>query len=602
MAQILFVIESPGKKKTLEKILGPGYKVMASFGHVRDLPLKELGIDLVGGQLAATYVVPSDKAKRVSELKAAAKACSSVILATDLDREGEAIAWHLAEIMHLKKPVRVTYDQVTEAGVKKGLASPRPLNMDLVRAQEARRVLDRLVGYQVRKPISDATNQKLSAGRVQSPAVRLVVDRERAIRSFVPVTHYGAEIQLGGYKAAWKPVLVPGQEYCFDEALAKSAASITSANVSEFADFEQSVGPEPPFTTATLQRSAQTKLKIKPEATMLAAQGLYEAGLITYMRTDSPNLSDSAIAEIMSYASKNNMKTAGKPRKFPVKASAQEAHEAIRPTHIDCLSAGKNEDEKRLYKLIWERAVASQLADAKFAVRSATLQSGQFTYGARGKTLTSPGWKSIYDEQLEDDLGDDANPIPALKIGQSVTVQSGKALTKKTKAPARYTQVSLTEDMEKHGIGRPSTYVSILKVIMGRGYISEGAKDHLFAQPLGETLVDVIVGKFSFADISYTGHMESELDLIATGKKTYIQVMQPAQTKLIAEINDLCGTAPKFTCECCKPMRRKEGFKGPFWGCTGYPECKITLPDDNGVPGVRKSVSPVPNASAPSAH
>lgn len=618
----LFVIEAPGKKKKLESILGADYIVRASGGHIRDLPETDLGIDRETYKLK--YVAESPRSKKsIDELKSAAKECSRVLIATDLDREGEAIGWHIADVLKLKKPERVTYGEITDKAVKAAIAAPRPLDMNLVHAQEARRALDRLIGWQVSRPLSRKANLKLSAGRVQSPAVLIVVKREREIRAFTPTAHFGASLRFGTdaawWKADWqtKPHLVNGSEYLLDQDLAAAAAAVKRVRVIDFADTQAKSAPPAPFTTSTLQQRAQVALKFKPKKTMDLAQRLYEQGVITYMRTDSPNLADEFCDELAAYATANGLPLAPKRRKWKAKDNAQEAHEAVRPTHVDVLDAGENDDEKALYRLIWSRTVASQLADATFAVRTATVESiepvtgdTRAVYIGRGRTLIDKGWKALHDEPEEDDGKDDAEdasrPIPELAIGDELDVERGDVLSKTTKAPSRYTLATLVKELEANGIGRPSTYAGILDKITEREYIAEDKKGFLSPTKNGEAIVDGLVGTFGFIELDYTKGVENELDAIATGAKSYRDVVAAADARLTGELTQL-GPETTFPCPSCgRPLRLRNGKSGPFWGCSGYfePEpnqCKATFPDDDGKPG-EKAPRPAAAASPASSH
>lgn len=615
----LLIIESPGKKAKLESILGPDYTVRASFGHIRDLPKNDLGVN--APDYKPQYVIDDARKKEaVANLKKAAASADRVLLATDPDREGEAIAWHVADVLNLKSPQRVTYQEITDKAVKAAVAKPRPLDMNLVAAQEARRVLDRLVGYQVSPALSDKAGQRLSAGRVQSPAVRLVVERERSIRAFTSTTHYGAQLSFTAavpWTAVWqtKPHLA-GSDYVLDAALAQAAADVRQVLVTDFADTEGRSAPPAPFTTSTLQQRAQVAHKFKPKQTMELAQKLYEQGAITYMRTDSPNLSDDAVADIAAYATAHGLPLASKRRTWKAKGNAQEAHEAIRPTHTAALEAGATDDERRLYRLIWARAVASQLEDALFAVRTATLESLapiggapiKATYIARGRTLVDKGWKALQDDDEdqqqdgEDSDGAD-NQVPELAIGQTLDVTSGSLLTKVTKAPARYTLATLVKELEAKGIGRPSTYASILDNIMQREYITEDKRGYLWATLTAEAIVDSLVETFAFVELDYTRDLESELDGIADGSKHYLSVVSDAHSRLVAEIAKLIPHQVKHSCPTCgKPLRKRTGRSGAFWGCTGYPDCSSTAPDADGVPNLAQARASAPAESGAAAH
>ncbi|WP_272531299.1 type IA DNA topoisomerase, partial [Providencia sp. PROV183] len=452
----LVIVESVKKVEKIGPMLGNGYKVMASVGHVRDLPQKEIGIELPS--YALTYE-PTDRGKSiVAKLRAAAAESDRVILATDPDREGEAIAWHLAEMLRLKNPERVTFTAITKDKILAAFASPRPLDMQRVYAQEARRALDRMIGYRVSPALSDATGQRLGAGRVQSAGVRLVVERERAIAAFKSTQHYGAELVFNNddatsWKAQWdtKPHLADGETYLLDAELAKQAAAVRNVVVTDYEDSEKGKAPAAPFTTSTMQLAAGQRLKFKPKRTMELAQKLYEQGAITYHRTDSPNMDEEGIADIAAYAAGAGLPMADKPRKWKAKDNAQEGHEAIRPTHVADLDCGEDDDEKALYRLIWQRAVASQLADAMYAVRTVRLAGDAagtpVSFKATGRTLLSPGWQAVYAEDAKDENDEpdeeSNNPIPALAVDAALVADDGRVLTKKTKPPVRFKQPTL---------------------------------------------------------------------------------------------------------------------------------------------------------------
>lgn len=601
MAKTLVIIESPGKKKKLEGFLGADFKVLASFGHIRDLPEKEMGL---GSDFEPRYEVTERAQRTIKELKSAARDADRVILATDPDREGEAIAWHLAEVLALKKRERATYTEITEKAVKAAFAAPRAIDMNLVSAQLARRSLDRVVGYTASPVLSDAAGQKLSAGRVQTPAVRLVVERERAIRAFTPTNHFGVELLFDG--GAWKAVLnvrallEAGAEYLTDAAIAEAAAAVRSVIVVDAGDGVKKVAPPAPFTTSTLQQVAQSRLKFKPKKTMEIAQKLYEQGAITYMRTDSPNLSGEACESIAAYAHANGLPVAEKHRTWKAKGNAQEAHEAIRPAHVEDVAAGETDDERALYRLVWTRAVASQLADATFAERVANLQdeAQRFQYVAKGRTLVEKGWRALYDSADDDDEDEaeasaSSNPVPAIVAGARLAPADGKILSKSTEPPQRYTEGKLVKELEAHGIGRPATYAAIIENITTvRGYVQADKKGRLSASPTAEAIVDALVGRCGFVELSYTRDLEEDLDAIAEGKKSYRDVVAGAHGLLTTELGMLSGAgvaAAHHACPACgKAMHRRMGAKGAFWGCSGYPDCKTSLPDVNGSPGARE--------------
>ena len=607
----LLILESPGKVKKVQSILGADWKVAASVGHVRDLPERELGIALP--DFTATYI-PTERGKDVlKRLAALVKDASAVYLATDPDREGEAIAWHVADALRLKNPKRVTYSEITASAIQAALKAPRSLDMALVAAQEARRVLDRFCGYLVSGPLSRAAGTRLSAGRVQSPAVRLVVERERAIKGFISVTHYGAELAfIGGWSATWltKPWLQTGQEYLLDTALADRAAAVPALTVKECKESESHTAPPAPFTTSSLQQAASNALKFTPKQTMQLAQRLYEAGHLTYMRTDSPNLSAEAVVEIRAFCEERGWPLVEAPRTWKSKEGAQEAHEAVRPTHIDVEDAGETADEQALYRLIRLRTLASQLADAVYDVRTlrfaAPLDGKEAVFEARGRVLREPGWKVLIatdaatlDER--DDEGDGPeNPVPMLSQGTSVCAASGKVLTKKTKPPTRFSEASLVRELENRGIGRPATFAAIVDTIMSRAYVRV-EKRFLVPTPVGEQVVDLLSGAFSFLDYTFTREMEDNLDAIAGGAASYKEVMEMAYAQLEKELGDFTARYPQqerkapeateFTCDACgKPLVRVKGQRRDgsgeydFFSCSDR-ACNASYPNVDGKPG-----------------
>ena len=595
MCAKLLILESPGKVKKVQEILGSGWKVAASVGHVRDLPVKEMGV--AAPDFKPQYI-PTDRGKEVlSRLAGLVKNAEAVYLATDPDREGEAIAWHLQDALKLKNAKRVTYSEITEKAILAALDAPRSIDMALVAAQEGRRVLDRFCGYMVSGPLSNVAGAKLSAGRVQSPAVRLVVEREREIQDFRGTTHYGAELTFenvdnitDGWKAAWvvKSWLPDGQEYLLDKVLAEKASGLRTLDVIDCQESESRSAPPAPFTTSSLQQAASNALKFTPKRTMELAQRLYESGSITYMRTDSPNLSQEAVEVFRAYCESQGWPLVEKPRTWKSKEGAQEAHEAIRPTHIEVEEAGTSADEKALYRLIRLRSLACQLEDAVYAVRilqlGADLDGKQAVFEARGRTLLAPGWKILTaeDAAMEEAEGspEPENPVPAMKPGTRATALSGALLTKKTKPAPRFTEASLIRELEKRGIGRPSTYAAILDTIMARSYV-KAEKRFLAPTPLGVMVVDGLCGNFTFIDYDFTRTMEQSLDDIAEGKTEYRAVIAAAHAQLSKELEAFGKATGKPCPKCGKPMVhriKKAGKDGKggydFWGCTGWPECK----------------------------
>lgn len=564
----LLILESPGKVKKVQEILGPGWKVAASVGHVRDLPSREMG---VAPPDFKPHYVPTGRGKDVlSRLAKLIKNAKQIYLATDPDREGEAIAWHLQDALKLKNAKRISYTEITEQAIKMALNAPRSINMDLVAAQEGRRVLDRLCGYMVSGPLSNVAGERLSAGRVQSPAIRLVVEREREIKDFRSTTHYGAELAFGqedstkdAWKAVWqvKPWLEDGQEFLLDKALAEKAAALRSVEVVDCKESERHSAPPAPFTTSTLQQAASKVLKFSPKQTMQLAQKLYEGGHITYMRTDSPNISTEAVDAIRAYCAEQGWSLEKSPRTWKSKIGAQEAHEAIRPTHIEVVEAGGTDKEKALCRLIRQHTLASQLEDAVYAVRVLQLVTNmdgrQAFFEAKGRTLVSQGWRVLMaehaaTEDAEDSMEQD-NPVPDLKPGVMLSILSGRLLTKKTKPATRFTEASLVRELERRGIGRPSTYAAILETIMRRGYIRI-EKRFLLPTTLGETVVDSLCGHFRFVEYEFTRIMEQALDNIAEGKADYIAVLCEAHAHLEHELQAFSKATGKKCPKCAKPM------------------------------------------------
>jgi DNA topoisomerase-1 len=602
----LLIVESPGKVKKIQGFLGSAYKVMASIGHVRDLPVTAMGV--APPDFRPQYV-PTDRGKEVlAKLAAAARNASAVYLATDPDREGEAIAWQLEDALQLIGAKRVTYTEITEPAVKSALAKARQIDHALVAAQEGRRVLDRLVGYMVSPALAQQTGQKLSSGRVQTPAVRLVVDREREIRRFKVTVHYGVELIFeavdnitDGWKAVWQPQqgwLTEGQEYILDKAVAEQVARLRTLNVRDCQESERKVAPPPPFITSTLQQAASSVLKFNPKRTMELAQRLYEGGHITYMRTDSPNLSDEAIAAIRSWAGQHDYPLPPSPRTWKSKAGAQEAHEAIRPTHIAMEDAGDSDDEKALYQLIRLRAIASQLEEAVFAVRLIQLAGevgGKVAwFEAKGRTLINPGWKALMSaDPTEEEEAEPECQVPKLEPGRLATAREATLLTKKTKPPARFTEASLIRELERLGIGRPSTYAAILENITHRDYVTI-EKRFLVPMPMGEKVVEALSGRFGFLEYDFTSKLEDELDQVAAGTADYLTVVTDAHEQISKELASFVSALAHHCPECGKPLRHllrteSKGKKGyNFWSCTGYPICTTTFADDAGRPSSRQ--------------
>ena len=614
----LLIVESPNKAKHIAHFIGSDWKVMASFGHIRDLPKKELGVDLE--TLRPRYEIIDRSRDAVQKLKSAAAAATEIYLATDPDREGEAIAWHLASALRVQKPKRVTYNEVTEKAVKAALASPREIDMDLVRAQESRRILDRLVGYLVSPVMSQVTGAfGLSAGRVQSVAVRLVAQRERDINNFVSEPYYLVRATFitphqgrdYTWHADWDPsgLMKPGEKHWTNRAVAEQVATCRKFQVRSVEKGEALRHPPKPFTTSTLQQAASASLQLSPKDTMQVAQSLFEQGLITYHRTDSPALSDEAMAAARDWLQANGMDqyVPPKPVVYKAKGNAQEAHEAIRPADIGKRSAGTGDQRANaVYQMIWERTVASQMLPARYdtmkigLVANQTLRGAPIPFVAKGRTMTFPGWTALTAQDAAEDAADEKDeeqdqllpPLADRSVHQSAATQ---VVDKKTKPPSRYTEASLIKELERHGIGRPATYAAIMENIKGRNYISV-KKRKVHCEPLGMAIVDLLAGTFRFMEVPFTAQMEERLDAIAQGKDTYQATVGALLQGLNQEIETLRAkkvNARDFgvveTKECCpkcqsKIVRRQSRkTKRYFWACTSE-KCNTIYSDEDGAP------------------
>lgn len=615
----LVIVESPNKCKTIQEILkkAPGqWRVSASAGHIRDLPEREIGVEppkfIPHYEIVPDVVINGKKySKRetVARLKKEAHEADVVYLATDPDREGESIAWHLQEALGLKSPKRITFNEVTETAVLSAIKNPRQIDMRLVSAQEARRVLDRLVGYKCSGPVSKLSGEQGSAGRVQSPALRLLVEREEAIRSFKSTDHYGVVLKFNaGWGATWRfqSLLEKDQEYWLDKKFAERVSKLRKLTVTKFQDAEAKASPPPPFITLTLQKAASIVLGFKPDLTMKLAQNLFAAGHITYHRTDNPNLTEETVAEIFKYCNMRNWPTAPKHRKFPSKADAQGAHPAITPKHLEVEEIGDTSDERALYKLIRQRAIASQMADAIFDTRKIEFKSvddidgKKMDFTASGRVLKYQGWKMLTAKDAASEDDDEAsNPVPKMTVGDVVAADEGELQLKKTEPPKRYTEASLLDALEKSGIGRPSTFAAIIANIRGKGYYEDvkgkSKVKTIMPTPKGEKLVKAMRGKFSFIDYDYTRLMEEDLDKICNGTCDYMKVVTRGyaqiESELLAVGQSITETYASPSGEvhkcpdCGKPMSKRMAAKGPnagkhFWGCTGYPGCKKVLNHD----------------------
>ena len=562
MAKNLVIVESPAKAKTIEKFLGKDFKVESSFGHIADLPSKELGVD-VEGDFKPKYQISKDKKDIVKKLKDLAKNAEMVWLASDEDREGEAIAWHLAESLNLdkEKTKRIVFHEITKSAIQKAIENPRGIDYDLVDAQQARRVLDRIVGYELSPVLWRKVKGGLSAGRVQSVSVRLIVEREREIQNFKPEASYRIDAEFANEAGQAFKAKLPKN---FDTK--KAAQSFLEKNATasfKVADLEKKPAkksPAAPFTTSTLQQEASRKLYFSVSKTMTLAQRLYEAGLITYMRTDSVNLSDEArkgaqAAIETAYGSKFS-----KPRNYKGKAKgAQEAHEAIRPTDFSLHSVDIDRDQARLYDLIWKRAIASQMSDAQLERTNVKISASTHseTFSANGEVITFEGFLKVYLEGTDDEDSEQDGMLPAMKTNESLLNNYITATERYTRAPYRYTEASLVKQLEELGIGRPSTYAPTISTIQNRNYVEKGTvegvernysqltlehgqvqdklltekvgsdKGKLVPTDIGMIVTDFLVNHFeSILDYNFTAKVEEDFDNIAEGKVNWTKMMK----------------------------------------------------------------------------
>ena len=580
----LLIVESPSKAKTISKYLGGEYTVVASVGHIRDIPKSSKNaIDIPGG-FVPHYEISKGKEKVVAQLQSLAKKADEILLATDPDREGEAIAWHVAEALGLKKAKRVAFHEITEKAIKEALKHPREIDQDLRKAQEARRVLDRLVGYGLSGLLWKKLRYGLGAGRVQSPALRLLVEKEEEIRAFIPEDFWviTAETKTKNKEIISLECLEkPKDQKTVDGILAKG--NTEKWKVIDVKETQAKRSPKAPFTTSTLQQAASTILGFSPSKTMGVAQKLYEAGQITYMRTDSTNLGQEAIEEISKTITKLYGKEFLEVRVYKTKSkNAQEAHEAIRPTHSAKKDAGMNAEQKDLYGLIWRRTVASQMIDANILRTKITANTESESippFSANGSRLLIQGWLSADPKAREEDT-----ELPKVSVGDTLTLIEIKEEAKQTEPPNRYSEAGLVKKLEELGIGRPSTYASIIKTNIDHGYVTKEGKA-LRPTDTGEVVINKFL-KPHFADIisdTFTAEIEEELDDIAEGKREYAKTLEKFYTpfaKLLKAKDKIdkitnVGDAPKeMRCPICGgDMVIKLGKNGSFLSCAKFPEC-----------------------------
>ena len=587
----LLIVESPAKAKTISKYLGSGYEVKASVGHVRDLPKSnKKAVDIEGG-FVPHYEIAKGKDKVVAELKSLAKDATEILLATDPDREGEAIAWHISELIKPDtkiKPKRVVYHEITKEAIQEALEHPRSIDNNLRYAQEARRVLDRLVGYDLSGLIWKKVRYGLSAGRVQSPALRIIMEREREIRAFIPETFWRLTASVETKKKE-KLLLECSTELRDKKEMERivEAGNKGSWSVINVTQTETKRSPRAPFTTSTLQQSASSRLGYSPSRTMQIAQRLYEAGHITYMRTDSTTLSQTALTQIATVVAKKYGKDFPQTRTYTTKSkNAQEAHEAIRPPDASKCSAGASADQKKLYELIWQRAVSSQMTDAKLLrtkvsanIKANGNESTIPEFAAIGTLTLFPGWlladTGARGEEVE---------LPKVAIGDPLKLLELSTEEKQTEPPPRYTEAGLVKELEKRGIGRPSTYASIMRTIEARGYVEKVGRA-LKPTDTGDVVSTFLEKNFEqYISDSFTAEMEDELDDIALGKRTYEKTLADFYKPFIKVVKEKSKTAEKITnlgdagaewkCPVCGgPMIIKLSKAGKFMSCAKFPEC-----------------------------
>ncbi|HLC43686.1 MAG TPA: type I DNA topoisomerase [Patescibacteria group bacterium] len=603
----LVIVESPAKAKTIEKYLGSDFKVMASFGHVRDLPQKSLGIDLEKNYEPEYEILPKAK-KTISTLKAIAAKSNLIYLATDLDREGEAISWHLVQALNLSKKTnvkRIIFHEITKSAVENAVKNPRSLNIDLVDAQQARRVLDRLVGYKLSPLLWKKVKKGLSAGRVQSVAVRLVVEKEREIEGFKPVEFWvlGVKLSQKNDKLVFPAYLVEmaGKSVTKYDIKTKTAANKISGELDTASytvldvKHEDSLrSPAAPFTTSTLQMEASRKLGYSPKQTMVLAQHLYEAGHITYMRTDSINLSAEAVSAIKKMVSKKYGEKYLSPsaRIYATKTKhAQEAHEAIRPTHFDQLEVSVDRRGQKLYELIWKRTVATQMASAIFDVLTVRIGANdkKYIFLAKGEAVKFDGFTKVYTESQDDVVEVAIAKIPELRKDEVLNYVDKIEEQKFTEPPKRYSEATLVKKLESLGIGRPSTYAPTLETIQQRGYV-ELSQKRFQPTDIGSIVTDLLVKHFqSIVDYQFTADMEDKFDEVAEGKLKWQKIIddfyQPFAKILTvknkelekSEIMPVEKTGEKCP-ECGSELVIRYGRYGKFIACSNYPKCKYSRP------------------------
>ena len=614
MTKNLVIVESPAKAKTIEKYLGKGYTVKASMGHLRDLPKSSMGVDLT--TFEPKYIPVRDRSSLIKELKADSKKADVVFLATDPDREGEAISWHLKELLDLpdSKAKRVTFNEITKKVVTESINNPRDIDVNLVNAQQARRVLDRIVGYELSPLLWKTIKYGLSAGRVQSAAMRMVVDRENEIRNFEKEEYWlldailakddGSSLVARYFSSgsSEKKQVLRNKE-AVDEII--NATKGKSFIVNSVKNSEKTKAPAPPFITSTLQQEASRRLNMTPRRTMMIAQQLYEGievkghgsiGLITYMRTDSLRISEEALSAAGEYIKSHygDQYYPGKPRRFNPSKGAQDAHEAIRPTDVtlspDVIKGDLTKDQYALYRIIWGRFTASQMSNAVYDVVNVDVESEGYVFRANCSQIKFKGYTALYEESKDEESDELSNPIPSLKVGEELALKEMKPDQQFTQPPSRYTEATLIRAMEEKGIGRPSTYATTVSTISSHDYVSKEGK-YLQPTPLGEVVTNFLGKNFpDIVDLGFTSGMESQLDEIESGKNEWKSIL----VDFYGEFKDEMDKAEKANdgvkikvpdietdeiCdECGAKLVKKKGRFGYFLACPNFPECTFTKP------------------------
>ena len=608
MSDKLVIVESPSKAKTIKKYLGSNYDVIASQGHIIDLPKSKLGVD-VEDNFKPQYITMKGKAKIVKEIKDKSKNKKEIYLATDPDREGEAIAWHIKNVLNIDddKKCRIEFNEITKSAVKKAVSNARTIDLDLVDAQQARRILDRIVGYKLSPILWKKVKKGLSAGRVQSVALKIIIDREREIRNFKPVEYWSLSVNLLKDNNSFIANFYGDKKSRIELSNEKQVNEIIKDidgkeyKVIDIKKSERKRNPAPPFTTSSLQQEASRKLGFNVKKTMMVAQKLYEAGHITYMRTDSVRISDDARAMAKEYINSKYGSKYYENRYFKTKASAQDAHEAIRPSNIlNGLDAFESfsKDEQKLYTLILNRFLASQMATAIYDTTKVKISVADYIFNANGSVVKFDGFMKLYTEGKDDkdrtrkeELEEDENAeniLPNLEVGDSLIQSKILSKQKFTEPPARYTEASLVKTLEEKGIGRPSTYAPTISTIEERTYV-EREKKYLFPTELGEIVNDLMEKNFKdIVDEKFTAEMENNLDLVAEDKVNYVEMLKEFYTPFIKLVEDAEKNVEKvkipeqetdIKCELCgRNMVIKQGRFGKFLACPGYPECKNAKP------------------------